>query len=382
MKNINIEELRNVIYCDANATTFPDQDILAEISKLSYGLNPSSPHKAGRLALNIVTSAKKAICTSLNLDNNIYDIIFTSSGTESNNQAIIGNQDENIITSRIEHKSILEAAKASGKKIHFVNILSNGLIDLNNFSEICEELKDQKSLVSIIYANNETGVIQDIEKIGKITEKYNFNLHIDAAQIYGKIKFNIPKNTSSIMLTGHKTYAIPGSSCLIFNKNYNLDPIIHGGGQQKGYRSGTENIYAIFSLGLVAEKIDSYIKEYETTEKLRDYFEEQLKLNLDYSPSVIHDTKIKRLPNTSLLWMKNIAYDLQLILFDMNNIAVSSGSASSSTTLKDSYVLQEMNMPQEIIKTSIRFSFLKNFTKKEADYLVNVWMKIYEKNSF
>lgn len=363
------------IYLDHNATT----DILPEARKavleaMANTHNPSSVHSFGRKAKSIIEGVKQRLLRSLNASSLEYEVIFTSSGTEANNLVIQGINCPQIITSAIEHPSIIEPAKHSNKA-SLIPVDSSGLIN-------CEQLKhilsssEKGSLLSIMYANNETGVIQDFNgTICKITKKHNLIFHSDISQAYGKVPIDLTKTKFDLVtLSGHKFGAPHGVAALVKRKNIKLNPIIHGGAQELGYKPGTENVAAIAGFGAAIDKINELNAKYTELAELRNYMEKELvKLSDDI---LILSEKVTRLPNTSSICFKHVSNDLALIKLDLAGIAVSAGSACSSGKIEPSHVMLALTNNREIASSTIRVSLGLTNTKQEINEFIRLCKNI------
>lgn len=356
------------IFLDHNATTH----ILPEVKEamfecMSKPHNPSSIHNLGRKAKHLVESAKQKILYSLKANPEIYEVIFTSCGTEANNLVINGIKNRSILTTAIEHPSILLPADKTGKN-KIIKVDRDGLLDIKHLENVISSIKEG-ALLSVIYANNETGVIQNFIPIFEIAKKYGVTLHSDASQAYGKIPIDLSEDNFDLLtISGHKFGAPQGVAALIKKKNFKLSPIIYGGMQEFGYRPGTENVPAIWGFGKAAEKIEKINKDYKKLSKLRDYLEEELtKISKDI---IIFSKNTNRLPNTSSICFKNINNNMFLIKLDLANIAVSAGSACSSGKLDSSHVLMAMVNDKKIADSTIRISLGIKNNIKEIKYFL------------
>lgn len=368
----------NRIYFDHNATT----DILPQVKQamleaMSFPTNPSSIHFFGRKAKAIVEQVKKNILKSLNASPLIYEAVFTSSGTEANNLIIQGLSDYYIITSAIEHPSVLRIARNSKNSLK-IEVDKNGLVDINRLEKLLSLLKFEKKLISIIYANNETGVIQNIDELAETIHKFNGIFHTDASQAYGKLYIDLSnEKIDALTISGHKFGGPQGIGVLIKKKTLNLTPIIFGGVQEYGLRPGTENVAAIYGLGAAIENLDQIIEKYTKLSSIRNLIED--KIILDNKKSYIYSKNVKRLSNTSSIVMEGVKSELQLIKFDLAGIAISAGSACSSGKIEPSHVLCAIGDNQA--DCAIRISLGLSNTVDEAENFVDVWQKIYSENN-
>jgi cysteine desulfurase len=363
-----------MIYLDNNATTYIDSEVASEmINIMGCPYNASAIHGFGRKARNYLEDARKQILKSLKVvELDDYQLIFTSSGSEANNQIIKSFEHDVIITSAIEHVSILKITTTS-KKHHIINVDEEGVIKFDQLEEILAN--DSKKLVSIIVANNETGVIQDIKKIAKLAHQYGALVHSDMVQAYGKIPIDlVDLDLDAITISAHKIGGPVGVGVLIAKKHVNIKPMIIGGGQEKSLRAGTENIASIVGFANIAAKIDKILEKMKQVEALRDYIEKTIE---PYAKIV--SKSAKRLRNTSCIIMKGVKNETQVIDFDLNNIAVSAGSACSSGKISSSYVLKACGYDDDLASCAIRVSLGINNTKEDADSFIERWLHIYKK---
>lgn len=375
------------IYLDHAATTYIDpivrKRMLPYLGK-RFG-NPSSLYSLGRQAKAAIKEARADVAKILNTDSR--EIIFTGSGTESDNLAIFGiakayrNKGKHIIVSKIEHKAVLEAAKKLGKegfKITYLNVDSKGLVKL---SELKKSLRKDTILISIMYANNEIGIIQPISEIAKIIRKFRKNnllpvFHTDACQAAGALDLKINKlGVDAITLNGSKIYGPKGIGCLCVLKDMKLEPMIVGGGQENSMRAGTENTALIvgFAEALkLAEKLR--IKESRRLKKLRDYFIKRILKTI--SNSRLNGHPAKRLPNNVNVSIKGAEGESLVLMLDKQGVYASTGSACTSDSLDPSHVLLATGLPPELAHGSLRFTLGRKTTKKEIDYVLKILPKI------
>lgn len=366
------------VYLDHNATTALDpmvEEYIRGISLIPY--NASSIHYFGREGRKIIEDARLKVANSLNVDLDKYKVIFTSGGTEANNLAIRGNKYLTAISS-IEHPSILNVAKAFLKHI-VIPVNNEGIVEIKLLEAALKDT-DEPILVSVMLANNETGVIQDIKKIAEIVHSYNGIVHTDAIQAYGKIAVNMADlNVDMLTISGHKCGAPQGVGVLVYNKKINLKGILKGGGQEQGIRPGTENVLAIAGLGKTAEYIGERIHLMHRIENMRNWLEEEL---LKITPELtIFSKNAPRIPNTTYIEMPGVSSELQLINFDLNGIAVSAGSACSSGKISISHVLTAMGVDTAKANCAIRVSLGSHTTQEDIAKFVEVWKKFYIQKS-
>lgn len=367
-----------VIYLDNNATTKVDEKVLEEMLpylKEEYA-NPSSMYEFSIKSSNAIDTARNSIRDFIGA-NNEKEIIFTSCGSESANTAIKGaisynKNKKHIITTQIEHPCVLNTYKAlekQGYKVDYIGVNSNGEL---NIEELKEKITNDTALVSVMWANNETGVIFPVEEIGEIIKSKNPEtlFFVDAVQSAGKIKLNV-KDTQIDMLgiSGHKFHAPKGVGALYIKSNVVLPPLIIGGHQERGYRAGTENVPFIVGMGKAAElAIDSLNYELTEVKRLRDKLETGILKNI-YNAR-LNTAITNRVPNTTNIGFEYIEGELILLHLSDLGICASSGSACTSGSLEPSHVLRAMGTPFTSLHGSIRFSLSRYTTEKEIDYVL------------
>ncbi len=373
------------VYLDNNATTpLHPEAKKAIVEFLDYFGNPSSMHLDGRLVKEKILWAKEQIADFLGVA--IEDIIFTSCGSESNNTILKSmlfwpKEKQNLITTSIEHPAILETARfleKNGINVKYIDVNQDGIINLSQLENL---LNKNTGLVSIMYANNEIGTIQPLEKIAQIIREKSPDafFHTDAVQAAGKIKLNLsnlPIDSASI--SGHKLYAPKGIGILYIKdfdkKRKLLTPLIHGGHQEKGFRAGTENTLGIIALGAACKALKSELDlEIERIRKIRDYFETKVSENI--KDIIINGKDSNRVPGTSNITFKYIEGESILLKLDLQGFSVSTGSACSTGSLEPSHVLMALHKNPEIAHGSIRFSFGRENSLEQVDRLVEVLIK-------
>ena len=362
-----------VIYFDYNATAPMLQLVREEMYNISNApLNPSSPHSFGRKAKSILEAARKRVSRLAGCSDD-YQLIFTSSGTESNNIALKGMVGFRILTTTIEHASVL---KVAGEGL--IPVDKNGIVRLDILEQQLKTISGP-ILVSVQYANNETGVIQPLEEIVKIAKKYGAIVHTDATQAFGKVSFSAESlGVDMVTLSGHKFGGPVGAAALLFKKSLPIQPIMLGGGQEHRFRPGTQNVAAIHGFGVASEAVlDSYKQAYEI-EAIRNHIERVI---TEYSPrSIVFGKESKRLPNTLSITMPDVLNETQVIHFDTNGIAVSAGAACSSGRVDLPYVQMSMGYEASIARTAIRVSLGLSNTIEEVDKFLKLWKALYNKS--
>jgi cysteine desulfurase len=365
----------NTIYFDNNATTKVAEEVAEEMKPFFcqlYG-NPSSMHTFGGQIARRITRARQQVAGLLGCDPS--EIIFTSGGTESNNTAIKGMlaaapDKHKIITTRVEHLAVLAVCRElenHGYTIVELGVDRQGQLDL---SQLEEQIDDDTALVSIMYANNETGTIFPIDKIAQLVISRNVVFHTDAVQAVGKLPLNMAKsNIDLLSLSGHKLHGPKGIGALYIRKGTRISPFMLGGHHEAGRRAGTENVPGIIGLGKACELAANYLQEENNRVKyLRDKLENSI---LEKCPdSMLNGDKQNRLPNTTNISFEYIEGEAILLRLDKYGICASSGSACTSGSLEPSHVLRAMGVPFTAAHGSIRFSLSRYNTEEEIDYTI------------
>ncbi|NET02522.1 MAG: cysteine desulfurase NifS [Sphaerospermopsis sp. SIO1G1] len=377
--------LKNCIYLDNNATTkVAPQVVEAMLPYLSdYYANPSSMHTFGGQLAKDVKKARENVAALLGAEDSS-EIVFTSCGSEGDNAAIRAAllaqpEKRHIITSQVEHPAVLNVCKqleTQGYQVTYLSVNSNGQIDLN---ELEASLTGNTALVTIMYANNETGTIFPIEEIGARVKEYGAIFHVDAVQAVGKVPLNMKTSTIDMLtISGHKIHAPKGIGALYVRRGVRFRPFLIGGHQERGRRAGTENVPGIIALGKAAELELSHLQEgTEKERKLRDRLEKAL---LEKIPDCeVNGDVNHRLPNTSNIGFKYIEGEAILLLLNKHGICASSGSACTSGSLEPSHVLRAMGLPYTTLHGSIRFSLSRYTTEEEVDQVISVMPEIVEK---
>ncbi len=368
------------VYLDNGATTKPRKEVVDIINKsfTEYYGNPSSLHKKGVEIEREIKKARKKIAKALGAEEK--EIYFTSGGTESNNLSILGGLEGNkrkgnhVITTRIEHPSILETFKAlesKGYDVTYLDVDNKGFV---NIEQLHKNLRDNTALVSIMFVNNEVGSIQSIGEISKILSNHPNKplFHVDAIQAFGKININVKRlNINLLSISGHKINGPKGIGALYIKNNTKVKPIIFGGNQELGMRSGTENVHGILGMGVAAElaklnlskNIDKMkglksrllkgIKDSIKDVKINSYDNE------DFSPHIL---------NVSFIGIRG---EVLLHTLEQHGIYVSTGSACSSKKKNYSHVLKAMGLSERELEGAIRFSFSPFNTEEEIDYTLD-----------
>lgn len=373
------------VYLDNNATTKVDEKVLEAMLPYfsEYYGNPFSLHLFGAETGKAVSEARKKIADILRAKPS--EIIFTASGSESDNLAVRGiaraykHRGKHIITSSIEHPAVKDTfidLMEDGFEVSVIPVDENGVLVLD---ELKKALREDTILISIMHANNEVGSFQPIEEIAKIAKERKIIFHVDAVQSMGKLAIHPEKMGIDLLsFSGHKFYAPKGIAVLYKRDGVRLGKVITGGNQEGKRRPGTSNTPYIVGIAKALEMaVENMEEEWKREEELRDYFEAEV---LKKIPEVIVNAKtVKRLPGTSSLTFKYLEGESILLNLSIKGIAVSSGSACSSDSLQPSHVLLAMGIPAECAHGTIRFSLGKYNTKEEIDYTVECLVEIISK---
>lgn len=367
-------------YLDNSATTSCSKaatDKMVELLTQDYG-NPSSMHMKGVIAEKYITEAKKKIAKTIKVEEK--ELIFTSGGTESNNLAIIGSAIANkragmhVITTSIEHASVSNPfvwLSENGFEVTYLGVDAYGQIRLE---ELKKAIRPDTILVSIMHVNNEIGALQPIEEAGKLIKAANPKtlFHVDAIQSYGKMAI-FPKkwNVDMLSVSGHKIHGPKGSGFLFVKDKTKIKPLIHGGGQQKGMRSGTENVPAIAGLAVASEEMYANLEENRNhLFALRDYFIEEVE-KMD-GVTVNGKKDHGSAPHIVSVSIEGVRAEVILHTLEDRGIYVSAGSACASNKPAISSTLQSIGLKKELLDSTVRFSFSVHTTKEELDYALEV----------
>jgi cysteine desulfurase len=374
----------SVIYLDNNATTKVDPQVIEAMMPYltEYYANPSSMHTFGGQLAKAVKTAREQVAALLGADES--EIVFTSCGTEGDNAAIRAAllaqpEKRHIITTQVEHPAVLNVCKqleTQGYSVTYLSVNSQGQLDLD---ELEASLTGNTALVSIMYANNETGTVFPIEQIGLRVKERGALFHVDAVQAVGKIPLNMKTSTVDMLtMSGHKIHAPKGIGALYVRRGVRFRPLLIGGHQERGRRAGTENVPGIVGLGKAAELELLHIEEATKRERqLRDRLEQTLLAKI---PDCEVNGDIKnRLPNTTNIGFKYIEGEAILLLLNKHGICASSGSACTSGSLEPSHVLRAMGLPYTTLHGSIRFSLCRYTTDAEIDRVIEVMPDIVER---
>ncbi len=365
------------VYLDNAATTYVSNEVLTEMLPVfnhTYG-NSSSLHTFGRESVALLDKARDRVSHAINASSS--EIYFTSGGTESNNWAIIGlalankAKGNHIITSQIEHRSILDACKyleTIGFKVTYLPVDQNGFVSI---VDLIHNLNDDTILVSIMAANNEIGVIQNLQTIAKITHEKNAIFHTDATQAMGAVSIDVKSiGIDALTMSAHKIYGPKGTGALYVRKGVKINNLILGGNQEKGKRSGTVNVAGAVGLG---KAVEIAVRDMSVNNKklktMREYFVSNISKQIE--DIKINCSTVQKLPGLVNISFDYIDGEALMTLLDLDGIAVSTGSACSVGDIEPSHVLKAIGLSQEQSKGSIRFAFGKSTTKDEVDYVIS-----------
>ncbi len=362
------------IYLDYNATAPIRPDVISLVCEvMTEGGNPSSVHARGRKARARVETARRQL--SQLLGSKPQEIIFTSGGTEANNMVFGGFDGRTLIVSAGEHDSVGAPALHQNAKV--IPLQPNGLLDLAALKALLAAA-DDPVLVSVMLANNETGVIQPIAEIAELVHEKGGLLHTDAIQAVGKIAVDFAQlNVDMMTVSSHKIGGPQGQGALLLREGLPIQTRQRGGGQELGRRGGTENVAGIAGFGLAAELAANELDKMPGLASLREKMETEI--TQFCSNCVIYGKEVSRLPGTSCLSMPGVNAELQVMNFDLAGIAVSAGSACSSGKVKASHVLTAMGASEDAASEAIRVSLGRLTTPEEIAKFVEVWQKLYHK---
>ncbi|MGE0005909.1 MAG: cysteine desulfurase family protein [Parvibaculaceae bacterium] len=350
------------IYLDHNATSpLKESARQAMLAALALAGNASSIHAEGREAHALLDQARDDVACSLGVVAPM--VVFTSGGSEANNLALKGVPAERLVVSAVEHPSVLEAARAAGRPVEILPVDGRGLIDLAALRSLLET--GPRALVSVMLANNETGVVQPVREIASLAHAHGALVHTDAVQALGKIPVNFGLLAVDLLsVSAHKLGGPIGAGALVVRDGLVLAPLVHGGGQELRRRAGTENLAAIAGFAAAAREKRLEIKA------LRDHLERGLE------GAVIFGAEAERLPNTSCFALPGLSAETLLMALDLAGFAVSSGSACSSGKVAKSHVLAAMGVAPALAGAAIRVSLGWTTTAEDVEQFISAWRRI------
>ena len=363
------------VYLDSNATT----PVLPEVFEamrpyyLDQFGNASSIHHHGQHARAAVEQAREAVARLLGC--RAAEVVFTSGGTEADNLAIFGMADagDHVITSQIEHHAVLNTCKRlekRGVEVTYLQVDADGLVDPD---EVRKALRPKTKLISIMMANNETGVIEQVEEMGRIAAEADVYFHSDAVQAAGKVPVDVKKIGCDLLsISAHKFHGPQGIGALYVRRGTLIDPLFYGGNHERQRRAGTENLPGIIGLGCAAEIAQRGLQNGDLARiaKMRDRLESTLLEQIDEAG--VNSGAAPRVPNTSNIYFDHIEGEAMVIALDLKGLAVSTGAACSSGAIEPSHVLTAMGLPAERARASIRFSVGKHNTEDDIDFALSV----------
>lgn len=364
-----------VYYFDNNATTRVDPAVITAMAPFfaDFWGNPSSIHSFGGKVRAHLEEARGKVASLLHAADPA-EIVFTSCGSEANNMAIKGAalarpERRHLITSRVEHPAVLNTMRhlgSLGYRVTELSVRQDGTLDLD---ELREALDDDTLLVSLMHANNETGVIFPVEEAGALVKARGALFHVDAVQTVGKIPIDLAHSAIDLLsLSGHKLHAPKGIGALYIRRGVRIPPLLHGGHQESGARAGTENVPYIVGLGVACELASRYMTLEREVAGRRDRLERELIARVPETR--VNGHLALRLPNTTNISFKYIEGEAILLLMNEAGICASSGSACTSGSLEPSHVLKAMKVPFNALHGSIRFSLSRFTTDEECDHVI------------
>ncbi len=363
------------VYLDNNATTpvLPEVfDAMKPFYLEQFG-NASSIHHYGQHARAAVEKARASVAALLNA--RPAEIVFTSGGTEADNLGIFGlvQRGDHVITSTIEHSAVMNTCKRleqMGCEVTFVPVNSRSEV---NPDDVRNALRPNTRLISIMMANNETGVVQPVEEIGKIAQEADVFFHTDAVQAAGKVPIDVQKIAcDALSISGHKIHAPQGTGALFIKKGTLIQPQIYGGSHERQRRAGTENLPGIVGLGKAAEVSREWLESGEAAKMaaMRDHFEDSILRAME--DVGVNGQGAPRVPNTTNLWFDHVEGEALVIALDLKGLAVSSGAACSSGAIEPSHVLLAMGLPHQRARASIRISLGKQTTREDIEFAAKI----------
>ena len=377
--------MNKVIYLDNAATTKTAPEVVEAMLPYfteNFG-NPSSVYGFAAANKEAITQQREVIANSLGAKTN--EIYFTAGGSESDNWALkatveaYGKKGKHIITSKIEHHAILhtcEYLEKNGCEVTYLNVDENGIVDLE---ELKNAIREDTVLISIMFANNEIGTIQPIKEIGAIAHEHGILFHTDAVQAFGQVPINVDEmNIDMLSASGHKLNGPKGIGFLYIRKGVKIRSFVHGGGQERKRRAGTENVPGIVGFGKAVERAVRTMEERTSKETaLRDYMISRIENEIPHCR--LNGDRTKRLPNNVNFSFRFVEGESLLIMLDMKGICASSGSACTSGSLDPSHVLLAIGLPHEIAHGSLRMTLSDETTKEEIDFVVDELVAIVQR---
>lgn len=365
-------QMPDAVYLDYNATARVRPEVIEALADaLAVVGNASSVHGAGRNARSAVENARRSVAALVGARPDM--IVFTSGGTEADNQVMRPADPARTFVSAIEHPAVLDACPGAVR----IPVTADGVIDLDALDRMLADA-DAPELVALMLASNETGVIQPVAEAAAIAHRHGARLHCDAVQAVGKIPVDFGAlGADTLALTGHKFGGPQGIGALVVRDRESVDCMMRGGGQERGLRGGTESVAQIVALGVACDLARECMGKYDELAELRDRMEARLRQS---TPGLrIFGERQARLPNTSKLMMPGVTSETQVMSFDLAGIAVSAGSACSAGRVEPPYVLTAMGVPDAEALCALRVSLGWATTEDEIDRFVAVWSDIFSR---
>jgi cysteine desulfurase len=359
-------------YLDWNATTPLRPEAAAAMSAmLARCGNPSSVHRWGRAARQAIGQARSAVAALLDAPSE--GVVFVSGGTEANHLALLGSGRDRILVSAVEHDSVLRAVPEAER----IPVDCDGIVVLDTLDRLLA-VDPRPALVSVMLANNETGVLQPVAAIGAIARKHGGLFHCDAAQAVGKIALDADFiGADLVSLSAHKLGGPPGVGALVVTGELELTPLLRGGGQEGGRRAGTENVTGIAGFAAAAVAAADEIAVYSRVRTLRDALEAGVAAVT--SEAVVLGAAAPRLPNTAAIAMPGVAAETQVIALDLDGVMVSAGAACSSGKVGPSHVLEAMGLGPDLVGSTIRVSLGWKSSEADVDHFLRAWTALYRR---
>jgi cysteine desulfurase len=363
---------RRESYLDWNATAPLRPEAAAAIAEaLGHCGNPSSVHRWGRTARQTVEQAREAVAALIGGDPE--GVVFVSGGTEANHLALLGSGRERVLVSAVEHNSVLQAVPAAER----IAVDADGIVDLADLDRRLAA-DPRPALVSVMLANNETGIIEPAAEIAAIAHRHGALFHCDAVQAAGKIPVDVYAIGADLLsLSAHKLGGPPGIGALIVGSGTDLRPMIRGGGQERGRRAGSENLPGIAGFAAAATAAAEGIADYDRVRQLRDGLEAAVAATTP--EAIVVGAHVLRLPNTTALALPGVSAETQVIALDLDGVMVSAGSACSSGKVGPSHVLAAMGARPEITTGTIRVSLGWTTTEAEIEHFLTAWTALYRR---
>ena len=359
-------------YLDWNATAPLRSEAAAAMTAiLARCGNPSSVHRWGRVARQAIEQAHSAVGALLGVPPE--SVVFVSGGTEANHLALLGSASDCVLVSAVEHDSVLRAVPEAER----IPVDCDGVVVLDMLDRLLAA-DPRPALVSVMLANNETGVMQPVAAIGVIARKHGALFHCDAVQAAGKIALNAHTiGADFVTLSAHKLGGPPGIGALVVTRELELTPLLRGGGQERGRRAGTENLAGIAGFAAAAVAAADEIAVYDRVRALRDALEAGVAKVT--SEAVVLGAAAPRLPNTAAIAMPGVAAETQVIALDLDGVMVSAGAACSSGKVGPSHVLEAMGVGPDLVASTIRVSLGWDSSEADVDHFLRAWTALYRR---